>query len=144
MKKKRFLFPPPDLTPSEACRIWHEKMVAEYQLTSHIVSIVLSKWLRDADLNRVKIESMALTTEVHHRLFDHGCVIKRRSDGALFILGQPYNTVFSLERDPYVAAWRDLGSEVICSEDSGWFPPCTVTLMIGEPKHKVSKSGTKL
>ena len=30
--------------------------------------------------------------------------------------------------------WRELGAKVKCSEDLGWFPHNTVSVLIGEPR----------
>ena len=61
--------------------------------------------------------------------------------GALFVLGEPYADLDKLAIDPHVEAWRALGSEVICSADSGWLPKGTVMLLIGEPTQKIPKKG---
>ncbi len=35
---------------------------------------------------------------------------------------------------PPLLDWRELGSKVKCSKDSGWFPHNTVSVLIGEPR----------
>jgi hypothetical protein len=156
MTEKEFLYSsPPGVFErhGEECRAWHKRMIAEYARSERRVEKVLYKWLRDAGVDR---ESMTrygvepprmwpsapyLTLRAYSRLFDHGRVIKRRSDGALFVLSEPFSSLSRLENDPYVKAWRALGGEVVCSADSGWFPQSTVMLLIGEPTQKIPKKG---
>lgn len=153
MNEKEFLYSPPPgafEAHGEECRSWHKRMIAEYASSERRVEKVLYKWLRDADVAR---ESMiqygvearaphyppALTADAYSGLFDHGRVIRRRRDGALFVLGEPYASLSRLETDPHVEAWCALGGEVICLADSGWFPKSTVMVLIGEPARKAAK-----
>jgi hypothetical protein len=158
---KEFLYTPPPgalESQSEKVRGWHKRMIAEYTASYRRVHNVLYKWLRDAGIQKAEMVkhgvepppmlhySPSLTGEAYTRLLDHGRVIKRRSDGALFVLGESYTSLADLENDPHVKAWRSLGSTVICSADSGWFPKNTVMLLIGEPKtgeKKARKSAKK-
>jgi hypothetical protein len=148
---KEFLYsPPPGAFEShgDETRAWHKKMTSVYASSDRRFHNLLYRWLRRAGVNESEMEKYgveppvmregvpSLTTKAYSQLFDHGRVIKRRSDGALFVLGEPYNDLADLETDPHVQAWRALGSEVICSEDSGWVPHSTVMLLIGEPKKK--------
>jgi hypothetical protein len=155
---KEFLYTPqPGALESHGEKVlaWHKRMMAEYAASYRRVHNVLYKWLRDAGIQKAEMVkygvepppmlhySPSLTIEAYSRLLDHGRVIKRRSDGALFILGEPYTSLADLENDPHVRAWRSLGSAVICSADSGWFPDNTVMLLIGEPKTGVKKPSKK-
>jgi hypothetical protein len=158
MNEKEFLYSPPPAAfekHGEECRAWHERMIAEYAPSERRVEKVLYKWLRDAGVDRDKMVTYgvepppkgyghyppALTSDAYSRLFDHGRVIKRRRDGALFVLGEPYASLDRLSSDPRVEAWRALGGEVTCSPDSGWYPQSTVMLLIGEPAQKAPKKG---
>jgi hypothetical protein len=157
MTEKEFLYSsPPGVFErhGEECRAWHKRMIAEYARSERRVEKVLYKWLRDAsvdkeNMSRYGVEpprmwssSPNLTLKAHSGLFDHGRVIKRRSDGALFVLSEPYSSLSRLEYDPYVEAWRALGGEVVCSADSGWFPQSTAMLLIGKPTRKTPKKGS--
>jgi hypothetical protein len=66
-------------------------------------------------------------------IFDHCRVLKRRADGALFVLGEPYDILERVKKNSYLDAWRSIGSPVTCSEDSGWMPENTIMVLIGEP-----------
>jgi hypothetical protein len=158
MNEKEFLYsPPPGVFEAhgEECRAWHKRMIAEYTQSERRVEKVLYKWLRDAGIDQAKMAeygvepppmrhgSPSLTNKAYSGVFDHGRVIRRRSDGALFVLGEPYASLDKLTIDPYVEAWRALGGEVVCSAESGWFPKGTVMVLIGEPMQKTQKKGAR-
>jgi hypothetical protein len=148
VNKECLYSPPPGALESqgEKVRAWHKRMMAEYATSYRRIHNVLYKWLRNAGTQRAEMVkygvephpmrhySPSLTIEAYSRLLDHGRVIRRLSDGALFVLGEPYTSLADLENDPHVRARHSLGSGVICSADSGWFPDNTVMLLIGEPK----------
>lgn len=123
-------------------RAWHKRMLKQYRPTSRQLRATLFRWLLNAGVSKGEMEPYGvvsesshygLTSEAYLNLFDHGCVIQRRDDNALFVLGEPYADPARLQDDPIVKLWRTLGSAVRISADSGWFPGSSVMILISEP-----------
>ena|SRR5215510_16542239 len=144
----KYLYTPPPGGEryQEEILAWHQKMSAEYkQMKESYPPKVLYRWLRKAGIDRAQMDKWGIHVEPHTNfplyasdvyssIFDHAHVIKRRSDGVVFILGEPYTDLSELEAHPCLQAWRELESEVICSKDSGWLPRNTVSVLISEPR----------
>jgi hypothetical protein len=147
-KSAEFLYTPPPAAHRYEPELlaWHKRMSAEYKLVKGgYPPKVLYQWLRKASIHRDQMDRWGITVssygnypsyshDAYTSIFDHAHVIKRRSDGKVFILGEPYSTVAKVESNPCVKAWRELGSTVVCSNETGWFPCNTVSVLIGQPR----------
>jgi hypothetical protein len=145
MNSEEFLYLPPLsalVDRPQITRAWHKRMLKKYKLTGRELGITVSRWLLQAGVSSEEMERYGvgaesdhygLTSDAYINLFDHGHVIQRRDDGALFVLGEPYADPAKLQDDPIVKLWRGLGSTVRISADSGWFPGSSAMVLISEP-----------
>jgi hypothetical protein len=145
---KEFLYELPLGTPVEGIdriKDWHKRMASRYRTTDLKPYSLLHAWLKKFDVPQEEMPAYGIDSplsihysghlidEFHKRILDNGRVIKRRAGGALYVLGEPYGDLEKVEKDPYVAAWRSIGASVMCSNDSGWMPGRTVSVLIQEP-----------
>jgi hypothetical protein len=119
---KEFLYTPApgglDNYPDKV-RAWHKRMAAVYTaLVDKYPHWVMYRWLRKAGVKKDQMQRYGveisvldgrptnLTGEWIAGAFDHCRVLKRRSDGAMFILGEPYDSLERVEKNAYLNAWR--------------------------------------
>ena len=151
-----FLYTPPPGAHDheEELLAWHKRMNAEYKLVDKSQSHApktLYRWLRKAGVDRNQMGKYGISlgslgnmpwydSETSLSIFDHVHVLQRRSDGAMFILAEPYADLSRLKKHHCLQAWSALGGEVTCSNESGWLPRNTVSVLIGEPRGHGTKT----
>lgn len=144
MKKHKWLYTPPPGAIQGRIE-WHQEMLTIYQpLKARSVEKTLYTWLRKAGIDRDETESFGIVicgysrwampvfaNEAYSQVFDHGHVIKRRSDGRVYVIGEPYSTVELAQESTILQRWKGIGAEIVISSKSGWFPGRTISILIG-------------